>query len=99
MLFITDDQLMQRDPQAIMLIDVRQEEECKQGMLPHAINIPAGKLLMQAKMGTLRLVDEKEIILYCQSGARAMAIGQVLEALGKKITIYKGGIEDWVRLI
>lgn len=62
------------------LVDVRSESEFAQGALPHALNIPL-QLIMTADN---LLEKEKEIILYCVSGARSSMAKNYLLQMGYK---------------
>jgi sulfur-carrier protein adenylyltransferase/sulfurtransferase len=62
------------------LVDVREKEELKGGLIPGAISIPRGFLEMQAEQ---RLPDRgAPVVVYCAGGARSAFAAQTLSQLG-----------------
>lgn len=73
------------------LIDVRTEEEFREGYIPEARNIPLDTL-----DSNLSQVDKtKPVFVYCRSGARSEMAAQFFFANGYKMVINIGGILDY----
>lgn len=62
-----------------MLIDVRPEEDFKQGHIPGAINMPHENI--EAYLSELNIHKDKPIIVYCQSGKKATLAIKMLQDL------------------
>lgn len=65
-------------PDNVVLLDVRTQEEASHGMLENAILIPVADL--QARCS--ELPRNKEIIIYCSTGARSPRAYTILKGLG-----------------
>ncbi len=75
-----------------VLVDVRSEAEMAQGMIPGAVAIPLHLLPMRAES----LPKDREIVLYCRSGARSAQARQFLKQLGfSKAYNLAGGVMAW----
>lgn len=76
------------------LLDIRSEAEVVHGMLPDSTHLPMHLI-------PLRLNDfpkDREIVLYCRSGARSYHACMYLMQQGMQNVInLKGGIIDWAR--
>ncbi len=76
------------------LLDTRSEAEVVHGMLPDSTHLPMHLI-------PLRMNDfpkDKEIVLYCRSGARSHHTCMYLMQQGMQNVInLKGGIIDWAR--
>jgi len=76
------DSLAKKVPADVQIIDVRNAEEVEEtGKIKGAMNIPAGEV-------TDRLVEipkEKELVLYCSTGARSEMTYNVLKEKGYKV--------------
>lgn len=72
-----------------LILDVRSEGEYAGGCFPGAINIPVD--VIESKASELGLKD-REITLYCASGARSGFAVQVLSSLGFTNLKNGGGI-------
>ena len=76
------------------LLDIRSEAEVVHGMLPDSTHLPMHLI-------PLRMNDfpkDKEIVLYCRSGARSYHACMYLMQQGMQNVInLKGGIIDWAR--
>ncbi|MBK1649367.1 rhodanese-like domain-containing protein [Rhabdochromatium marinum] len=93
---IDSDALKQRLDGAgeLLLVDIRTPEEVAQGMIPTATHLPMHLLpLRQAE-----LPRDKDLVIYCRSGARSYHACQFLMQQGFTNTInLRGGIIDWAR--
>ena len=76
------------------LLDIRSEAEVVHGMLPDSTHLPMHLI-------PLRMNDfprDKEIVLYCRSGARSYHACMYLMQQGmRNVTNLRGGIIDWAR--
>ncbi|MCM4161244.1 MBL fold metallo-hydrolase [Antarcticibacterium flavum] len=79
----------------VQVIDVRGVSEYTEGHIQGVENIFVGTL-----PDNLDKIDaEKEIVIHCQSGARAAIAESILARNGfKNVKVYPGGMEEWNRL-
>lgn len=76
-----------------ILIDVRTEEEHKEGHIPGTdLNIPHDKI---EDINNIVRDKQTKLILYCRSGRRSEIAKETLKKLGYKNVINAGGIKDW----
>lgn len=73
------------------VIDVREVDEVKEGMIPGAIHIPLG--LIEFKMNELD--KKKEYVMVCRSGARSGRATTYLEGQGYDVTNMDGGMMSY----
>jgi rhodanese-related sulfurtransferase len=85
--------LLEKTPEAIVLLDVRPVEMFAAAHLPHAINIPLTDLI--SKLNTLP--KNKTIVTYCGSLTCALAPKAALELAQKGFQVQElvGGIAMW----
>lgn len=87
-----------------LIIDVREPEETKRGIIPGAVTIPRG--LLESKLSSLspstkpveagNWLRQQRIALYCRSGARSALAAKSLHEMGlDKVYSLKGGYEAW----
>ncbi len=97
-------ELEQQRAHQIVIIDVREPQEYAQGFVPGAINLPRGILetslteLPQVKgaESPLEELAERELYLYCRSGARSALATESLMRMGfDKVYSVDGGFEAW----
>jgi molybdopterin/thiamine biosynthesis adenylyltransferase/rhodanese-related sulfurtransferase len=83
--------------EAITLLDVREREERREGVLPGALLIPRGFLEMQAEQ---RIPDrEATVVVYCASGLRSIFAAQTLLAMGyRRVYSATPGFLRWKEL-
>lgn len=74
-----------------VLVDVRSPEEFAQGHIDGALNIPIGEL--EQRMG--ELPKEKDIVLYCRSGARSSRGRSMLTNAGYAKVHNLGAMSNW----
>ena len=82
-----------------VLIDVREEEECKEGILPGAMCLPVSGFSSRDRRWRSflkRLPPETEIVLYCSSGNRAGQVAKGLASRGWRAA-NAGGLGTWIR--
>lgn len=77
----------------LFILDVRQPEEHAAARICDGPLIPLGEL--PARMGELENVRNREIIVYCRSGARSGQAAQFLTQQGFQCTNVMGGILAW----
>jgi rhodanese-related sulfurtransferase len=81
-----------------IFIDVREEDEVKQGMVKGAIWHPLSRLEKDKALEIKKIKDEahnKEIYLYCRSGNRSGKVKGYLEEAGIK-SVNMGGFNNLV---
>ena len=77
-----------------VLLDVREENEFREGHIPGAVNLPLSKIT------SISYAKETPLFLYCLRGSRSSKAAWILKELGFSniksiggITKYKGGLE------
>ena len=90
---ITVEQLAEKlaADETIHLIDVREDEEVAEGIIPEAVHIPLGSL--EAELSKLN--EEEEYIIICRSGNRSGMACQFMEANGYQAANVVGGMLEW----
>ena len=77
-----------------VILDVRDGTEFAAGHLPDAKNIPLGELA--GRIGELEKSKAKNIIVVCQSGARAATAAGLLQKAGyADVVNLNGGVAAW----
>ena len=78
----------------ITLLDIRTEAEVAQGMLPNSEHLPMH--LIPLRMNDLP--RDKDVVLYCRSGARSYhACSYLMQQGYRNVTNLRGGIIGWAR--
>ncbi|MBK1732424.1 rhodanese-like domain-containing protein [Thiococcus pfennigii] len=78
----------------ILLIDIRTPAETAQGIIPRAETLPMHLIPLRLH----ELPRDREIVLYCRSGARSYHACSYLVQQGfDKVLNLRGGIADWAR--
>jgi rhodanese-related sulfurtransferase len=88
-----------------ILIDLREKDELKHGIIPTSKNISVQEIESALKLDEekfakkykFNLNKKSRIIFYCRSGGRASYACQVAEKLGYKPEFY-AGILDWAEI-
>jgi molybdopterin/thiamine biosynthesis adenylyltransferase/rhodanese-related sulfurtransferase len=77
-----------------VVIDVREQDEVEQGIIPGAIHIPRGYLESRVEQ---YVVDRKTpIVAYCAAGNRSAFAAETLEQMGfENVASLKGGFGAW----
>ncbi len=78
----------------VVLVDVREKQEFREGHLPGAISVPRGFLEMQIETA----VPDKNapVITYCQSGTRSLLAGKLMREMGyADVRSMAGGFGAW----
>jgi len=75
-----------------LLLDVRSREEFAGGHVPGALNIPVQEL---ASRVTEIEQPERQVVVYCRSGARSAAAAKLLKAAGFGRVHDMGAMSNW----
>lgn len=90
---ITTIQAFEKYDSGVLILDVRQPEEWKEGHISGATLIPLGELQSRLK----ELPRDREIVVVCRSGNRSQEGRNILRAAGlTQVTSMKGGMIDWI---
>jgi rhodanese-related sulfurtransferase len=77
-----------------LLVDVRTPQEFRGGHLPGAINIPLQDFAR--RYGELAEYQGRELVLYCETGARASYAGRYLNSRGfTELRFLEGHMGAW----
>jgi len=78
----------------LVLVDVREKDEWRQGYIPGAVHVPRGFLEMQAQS---RIPDkDATVITYCAGGIRSAFAAKALQDLGyTKVESANPGFNQW----
>lgn len=86
------DQILRDQTDSAILLDVRSDEEWKEGHLSGALHIPHDQIRQRAKE---EFPQGKPLFVYCRSGHRAGLAKKDLEKLGFNDVHNVGGILDY----
>lgn len=73
------------------LLDVREDFEVAEGMIPGAIHIPMGQINQRLN----ELDKGQAVIVVCRSGGRSARVADVLVGAGFNATTMAGGMSEW----
>jgi len=92
---ITSEELINKSPQTIQIIDIREPYELEDGYILGNINIPMGDILEK----TDQLSKTKDIIIYCNTGNRSKPVVHMLKKL-HNISTYnlQGGYKNFLKI-
>src|SRR5881227_245131 len=80
----------------VVVIDVRDPDEYRDGHLEAATNISRG--FLEFRVGTAVSDPSTPVVLYCQTGLRSMLAAKALKDLGYSTVInLQGGYQKWVQ--
>lgn len=97
-------QLEQQLAHQVVILDVREPDEFKQGFIPGAVNLPRGMLEMnlsnlpqvKGAEAPLEELADMDVYLYCRSGARSALAAESMMRMGfTKVYSVEGGFEAW----
>ena len=77
----------------VVLLDVRTDNERKQGSIKGSFHIPLP--LLNSKQNELKKFKSAEIICYCRTGNRSLNAAAKLKKLGFNVANLRGGIIRW----
>jgi len=93
---ISQQELLEANPNSIVVVDVRTSEEYQQEHVPNAINIPLSNIIDNPAV--LTFSREKPIVLYCRSGYRAGKAAEALQKHGyQNLQHLEGDMQDWLK--
>ncbi|KAA0977136.1 MAG: rhodanese-like domain-containing protein [Paeniglutamicibacter sp.] len=75
------------------ILDVREDFEVAEGMIPGALHIPMGEL--NARLGELD--RDRPVIVICRSGNRSSRVADALTGAGYTADTMAGGMIAWQR--
>ena len=82
--------------EALVLIDVRDPDEYRDGYIEPAVNISRG--FLEFRVASAAADPNVAIILYCQTGLRSVLAAKALKELGfTNVTNLAGGYQRWVQ--
>ena len=77
-----------------VFVDLRDEDEFRQGHIAGSINIPASRLA--DRLGELKKYQDKPVVLVCKMGNSASAAGKTLKTAGfERVARLQGGLQAW----
>jgi molybdopterin/thiamine biosynthesis adenylyltransferase/rhodanese-related sulfurtransferase len=80
----------------VVLIDVRDPDEYRDGAIEPATNISRG--FLEFRIGAAASDPKAPIVLYCQSGLRSMLAAKALHDLGyENVVNLQGGFQKWAQ--
>ena len=82
---------MVKNKEEYLLIDVREDYEVAEGMVPGAMHIPLNDI--PNRKNELRI--DKEYFIICRSGARSLRVCEFLQENGYKVVNVAGGMNTW----
>lgn len=86
--------LMIKNAENFILIDIREESEWREKRIPGAIYI--GKGIIEREIEGTIPDEKKKIVLYCGGGYRSALSAENLQKMGyKNVFSMKGGISEW----
>jgi rhodanese-related sulfurtransferase len=78
----------------VVMLDVREPAETANGKIAKAVQIPAGSI--EQRIAELDKFKDKNILVYCKTGARAGVACRALSKAGfDKVYSLNGGITAW----
>jgi len=85
-----------RERDSALFLDVREQNEWDEGVLPGAVHIPRGEL--EQRIEGLVPDRSREIVVYCAGGSRSAFATKSLTELGyENVVNLAGGFTDWKR--
>lgn len=78
---------------ATLIIDVRSNEEYREGHLANAINIPVDEI--EARMAEIEDFKEKPVVVYCNTGKKSADAGEKLVAAGFQDVSNGTGVKEF----
>ena len=89
------DELAKQPPNAVKIIDVRNDAEWSAGHIPNAIHIPLGQLEKRIN----EIPADQNVVVHCQGGGRSAIAASLLQKMGRKnVANLKGGYGAYAQL-
>ena len=80
----------------VVVIDVRDPDEFRDGHLEAATNVSRG--FLEFRVGSVVSDPSTPVVLYCQTGLRSMLAAKALKDLGyTSVVNLQGGYQKWVQ--
>ncbi len=80
----------------VLLVDVRDPDEYRDGFIEPATNISRG--FLEFRIGAAAADPSTPIVLYCQTGLRSMLAAKALRELGyQNVVNLQGGFQRWAQ--
>ena len=89
---ITVKELAEKNPDEVLVLDMRDESAFSYGHIPGAIN------LSEEQIKNTPFPREKEIVVCCRTGLLSLEVAEFLCAQGYNAYNLQGGYVDWLRL-
>ncbi len=81
-----------------IILDVRKTKEYSLGHIDNAINIPHDDILSKVQVVLAARSKDTQVLIYCATGNRSIAVGQTMKELGySNIVSLSGGYVKWKR--
>lgn len=93
---ISVEDLRQMPEKEYILIDVRNEDNVRYGLIPGAINIPAEQFGENTPAILKNLDEEKKLVIYCNRGEKSLELAGTLEKYGRCCFSLKGGYQGYL---
>jgi len=85
---------MRGNGRKVVVLDVREREEYRQGYVPGAVSMPRGFLEMRIEEAAAD--KSAPVIAYCAGGVRSLLAGRILKELGyQDVVSVRGGFTAW----
>ncbi len=82
------------DTQAVIVLDVREQDEFDAGHIPSAVLLPVGTITKDSAAAAIPELDSV-VLVYCRSGNRSKTASKALVELGYTNIYEFGGINTW----
>ena len=82
------------DTQAVIVLDVREQDEFDSGHIPGAVLLPVGSIAKDSAAAAIPELDSV-VLVYCRSGNRSKTASKALVELGYTNIYEFGGINTW----
>ena len=80
--------------QGAVILDVRNDQEYKQGHVVDALSIPASKI--ESRIKELEAYRDKPVIIVCKMGQQSGSVGKQLRKQGfEQVYRMSGGMTEW----
>lgn len=82
----------------IDILDIREREEVEEDDLaiPGAVNMPMGKVFVEASKG--KLPKDEKMVAVCRTGGRCEVVVRELKKKGYDVDYLEGGVQAWKEL-
>ncbi len=78
--------------ESLTIVDVRRDDEWREGHIPGALHIPLGTLAEHLDI----LPKDQSVATICRSGYRAEIAASMVAATGRHTIAVRGGMQDWL---